>query len=86
MEHAADFDADSAQETGANAATLQALRYGWGDAYTIGHDDENGWHARRRDGRGGELTAHGPDELWAEIHADYDREPVPRDYSAPLED
>lgn len=57
---------------------LEALRFHWGDAYEIGRDDELGWWARRRDGRGGDLTATGPDDLYEVIAADYALEPVPR--------
>jgi hypothetical protein len=42
---------------------LAALRYGWGDAYTIG----------------GDLTAQDPDGLWVAIKEDYALKPVPRD-------
>jgi hypothetical protein len=34
-------------------AALEALRFGWGDAYLIGHDDERGYWAARRDKIGG---------------------------------
>lgn len=66
--------------TGADGEqALSALRYGWGDAYLIGCDDERGWWAARRDQIGGYLTAHDPDGLWTAIHEDYDLKPVPRD-------
>jgi hypothetical protein len=61
---------------------LDALRFGWGDAYEIGHDEERGYWARRRDGLGGEMTAAGPDRLWEEIRADYTFKAVPRDLPA----
>ncbi len=64
---------------------LEALRWDWGEAYEIGLDDELGWHARRRDGLGGWLTAPGADELYEAIAADYALKPVPRDMSAPLD-
>ena len=35
----------------------EALRFSWGDAYEIGHDDERGWWAARRDRIGASLTA-----------------------------
>jgi hypothetical protein len=83
MEHAAGRTAAS---TAADHYALEALRWDWGDAYEIGHDDERGWRARRRDGLGGDLTATDPDGLYALIGDDYALRPVPRDYSAPLDD
>ena len=61
---------------------LETLRWHWGDAYEIGLDDEHGWHAKRRDGLGGLLTASGPDELYRVIEADYALKHVPRDLPA----
>jgi hypothetical protein len=58
---------------------LAALRYGWGDAYTIGYDGKRGWWAARRDLIGGDLTAQDPDGLWVAIKEDYALKPVPRD-------
>ena len=57
---------------------LEALRWHWGEAYEISWDDERGWWARRLDGLGGELIAACPDELYAEITADYRFRPVSR--------
>lgn len=65
-----------------NDYALDALRFGWGDAYKIGRDDERGYWARRRDGLGGDLTAGDPDALRTAIRADYDFKPVPRDLPA----
>jgi hypothetical protein len=59
---------------------LEALRFHWGDAYEIGHDDERGWWAKRRDGLGGDLTAAEPDQLHAAIVADYNLNPVSPDF------
>ena len=61
---------------------LEELRWHWGDAYLIGHDDERGWWAGRRDQIGVFMTAAGPEELWSAIHADYAAKPVPRDIGA----
>ena len=61
---------------------LEELRWHWGDAYLIGHDDERGWWAARRDQIGVFITAAGPEELWSAIHADYEAKPVPRDIGA----
>jgi hypothetical protein len=61
---------------------LEALRFGWGDAYEIGRDDERGYWARRRDRLGGDMTAADPDRLWAEINADDALKAVPRDLPA----
>lgn len=58
---------------------LEALRWDWGEAYLIGHGDEHGWWASRRDRIGALITAVGPDELRAQIRADYNIKPVPRD-------
>ena len=38
---------------------LESLRWNWGDAYDIGHD-ERGWRALRRDGLGDVLTGATP--------------------------
>lgn len=61
---------------------LDALRYNWGGAYMIGHDDERGWWAARRDRIGGMLTGHDPERLLEQIAADYALKPVPRDAGA----
>jgi hypothetical protein len=58
---------------------LAALQWNWGDAYLIGHDDEHGWWASRRDQIGALITEAGPDELAAAISVDYTCKPVPRD-------
>jgi hypothetical protein len=57
---------------------LADLRWGWGDAYRIGWDARRGWWANRRDGKGDDITAADPDELWAAIYADYTSSPVRR--------
>ena len=61
---------------------LDALRYGWGDACEIGHDDGRGYWARRRDGLGADMRADDLDRLWEEIRADYAFRAVPRDLPA----
>jgi hypothetical protein len=61
---------------------LDAIRFGWGDAYQIGHDDERGYWAARRDRIGGLLTAGDPDELRQAISDDYSVKPVPREPAA----
>lgn len=58
---------------------LEALRFGWDTAYLIGHDDEHGYFAARRDKIGGLLTAPDPDGLRQAITADYAVKPVPRE-------
>jgi hypothetical protein len=60
---------------------LEALRFGWGDAYEISCD--GGWQARRRDGLGGVITAPDPDALWTAIKDDYALKAVPRDTALP---
>jgi len=65
-----------------NEGALDILRYGWGDAYEIGHDDVRGWWASRRDRIGGLLAASGPEELRDAITGDYAVKPVPRDPAA----
>jgi hypothetical protein len=57
---------------------LAALRWGWGEAYRIGHDASRGWRASRRDDLGDEITADDSDALWRAIKDDYDLKPVPR--------
>ena len=61
---------------------LEAIRCGWGDAYLVGHDDERGYWAARRDRIGGLLTALSPDELRQAITEDYTVKPVPREPAA----
>ena len=34
---------------GVDGEALEAIRFGWGDAYVIGYDDERGYWAARRD-------------------------------------
>jgi hypothetical protein len=58
---------------------LAALRYGWGEAYRIGHDEARGWWASRRDDLGGDITAGGAEELTRKIQADYGLKKVPRE-------
>lgn len=77
MNGAASQPAPDMASTAAHHA-LEALRWDWGDAYEIGFDDDRSWHARRRDGLGGWLTATCPDELYEVIAADYAFKPVPR--------
>ncbi|HTR90360.1 MAG TPA: hypothetical protein VMI73_01310 [Trebonia sp.] len=62
---------------------LNAIRYGWGDAYDIGYDQARGYWARRRDGLGGDITADSPDAIWQAILDDYTLKPVPRDFGPP---
>ena len=61
------------------AHALEALRWDWDTAYLIGHDDEHGWYAGRRDKIGALITAHDPDSLRREIAANYALKPVPRE-------
>jgi hypothetical protein len=63
---------------GNDACELDELRFHWGSAYDIGVTGR-AYTARRRDGKGGALTAAGPDELHRLIVADYGADPVPRD-------
>lgn len=78
MEHAAGHTAASTGMTAADREALDALQWHWGDAYEIGRDDDRGWWAQRGDRRGQDLKAATPDELLAEITADYALRPVPR--------
>ena len=57
--------------------TLAELRDHWGSAYEI--TDRPGWRARRRDGKGGWITASGPEALLGAIREDYRSDPVRRD-------
>ena len=63
------------------AEALEALRFSWGDAYMIWRDEE-GCHARRRDGLGGVMTEDNPDALYNVVWDDYTTKPVPRDLPA----
>jgi hypothetical protein len=63
----------------ADGDALEALQWNWGEAYLIGHDDEHGWWAARRDRIGSLLTRADPELLRAAIRADYARKRVPRD-------
>jgi hypothetical protein len=75
----------TAARIAADDQALAALRWHWGEAYEIGRDDDRGWHARRHDGLGGDLTAADPDGLHAGIAADYAVRPVPRSCTPPEE-
>jgi hypothetical protein len=61
---------------------LEALRFGWGDAYLIDFDVERGYWAARRDRIGGLLTAANPDELRQAITEDYAVRPVAREHAS----
>lgn len=63
-------------------AALDAIRFSWGDAYLIGHDDERGYWAARRDRIGGLLLANSPEELRQAVADDYATMKVPRDMPA----
>ena len=64
---------------------LAALKFHWGSAYEIGHNDEHGWHAKRRDSLGRVLAGADPNELYKLITDDYMLRPVPRSYAPPDE-
>lgn len=61
----------------AQSWTLDELRWHWSSAYEI--TDRPGWRAKRRDGRGGWLTAPDAAALVELIRADYLVDPVSRD-------
>lgn len=61
---------------------LEALRFNWGSAYLIGHGDERGWWAARRDRIGDLLTAPDPEKLLNEIAENYAMKPVSRELGA----
>jgi hypothetical protein len=67
---------------GVDEEALEALRFGWGEAYLIDYDVEHGYWAARRDKIGGLLTASDPDELRSAITEDYAVKPVPREPAA----
>jgi hypothetical protein len=75
--HAAEEPAEHGRLGGVDERALDALRFGWGDAYLIGHDDQRGWWAARRDRIGGLLTAADHDALRDAIAEDYALKPVP---------
>ena len=58
---------------------LEALRWDWDTAYMIGHDEEHGWYAARKDKIGELITADDPDALRREIAENYAMKPVPRE-------
>lgn len=66
---------------GTAGEALEALEFGWGDAYEIWHDGGD-WHARRRDGLGGVITAGDAEGLRNQIREDYALKRVPRDLPA----
>ena len=61
--HRGPFDVDQDR-------ALDALRLAWGDVYDLGFAD-SAYRAARIDGTGDLLTAQTPDELDAEIRADW---------------
>ncbi len=60
-------------------AALEAVRFGWGDAYVIGYDERGYWAARRDRIPAPLLTAPDPDGLRNAITEDYAVKPVPRE-------
>ena len=83
MDKAAPQAATSRNGTAGDPA-LAALRWGWGEAYRISWDATHGWRAARRDGKGGDITADDPGQLWQAIVDDYTLLPVPRDCPPPV--
>jgi hypothetical protein len=75
------MDGESAAQT-VDRYALEALQFHWGEAYEIGARD-GVWLARRRDGLGGVIEAHGPEQLGQAIRDDYSILPVPRHEPAP---
>jgi hypothetical protein len=70
----------AAEGEAAGGLALDALRFGWGDAYEItAGDADAGWTARRRDGKGGAIEAPTADDLHRLIVENYTFMPVPRD-------
>ena len=62
-------------EGGLAEVMLAVLRWNWGRAYEIEHD-AGVWRARRRDGRGSEITTASPEGLRDAMLRDYDADPV----------
>jgi Homeodomain-like domain len=55
------FDSTGVESDRVTTWTLAELRHHWGDAYVI--EERPGWRARRRDGRGGWITARDAEAL-----------------------
>jgi hypothetical protein len=66
---------EHADAGGLAGVVLAVLRWNWGRAYEIEHD-AGVWRARRRDGRGSEITASSPEVLRDAMFRDYDADPV----------
>jgi hypothetical protein len=64
---------------GDSSADLEELRWDLGASYEFGFDDENGWHALRRDGTSGLITAPSPDALYTLVLDDQSCRPVIHD-------
>ena len=64
---------------GREAQALETLRWDWDTAYMIGHDEQRGWWAARRDKIGELIAADDPDALRREIAENYAVKPVPRE-------
>jgi hypothetical protein len=62
---------------GHDEAGLDAVRFRWGPAYEVGHDDEHGYWAARRDSIGGLITSTDPAGLSAGIADDFAMRAVP---------
>jgi hypothetical protein len=78
--HAAEEPAEDGQLGGVDSEALEALRFGWGDAYMIeGDSDSDAVRARRKDGRGGWLSADDTESLRKLIFDDYTLMPVSRE-------
>jgi hypothetical protein len=72
-------DMETGTGRGVDGEALEALRFGWGDAYLIDYDAERGYWAARRDQIGGLLNGESPDDLRQAITEDYAVKPVPRE-------
>lgn len=68
--------AQAATETEAGRRAREALELDYGDAYMIGHSEDHGWNAARRDEIGGYLAKDTPDELRAAMAEDLTVRPV----------
>lgn len=71
-----DEDEDGGPAPCPDENALEALELGYGAAYRIGHGEEHGWRAARRDGLGGYLEGAGPGELRAAMDEDCALKPV----------
>jgi hypothetical protein len=64
------------RESESSRQKLETLQMFWGLYYEFGTDGDDDWHADRRDGLGGRITAPDPDRLQPQVAENFAMKPV----------